>query len=55
MIDQSTKIDQRLATAPAIAGTLDSFCASLAARKCSQATITTYAAGMAQLLDFLGE
>jgi site-specific recombinase XerD len=54
MIDQSTKIDQRLSTAPAIAGTLDSFCASLAARKCSQATITTYAAGMAQLLDFLG-
>jgi site-specific recombinase XerD len=53
---QSTRIDRQLATsAPAIAGTLPSFAAGLAARKCSQATIDTYTAGMQQYLAWTGE
>jgi site-specific recombinase XerD len=53
--EQSKKIDRQLATsAPAIAGTLPSFAAGLAARKCSQATIATYVAGVELFIAWLG-
>lgn len=53
--ETKTGLDLQLATSPAISGTLASFDAFLAGRKCSPRTAETYARALSRFVAFLGD
>lgn len=53
VLEQRTETQITLATSPAILGTLESFAAQLAARKCSARTIDTYGRALARFVASL--